>query len=89
LATVWQQKPKVLKGGTISDHRIYYKCLFHESKGCKAIKVIVQKATRTSTDYKGAHNHPLLPPDKQRISFEVKETVMSQLAVSAKPSVIQ
>lgn len=86
----WQQygnkKPKVLKDGTTSDHKLYYRC---SAKGCKAIKEIVKKATATSTDYKGAHNHPPLPPDKQRISFEAKEVVMSQLAVGAKPSVIQ
>jgi hypothetical protein len=84
-----EKKPTQSKEGVMTHHRKYYRCSEKKTKGCLAIKNVVTGPSGVKIDFKHAHNHPPLPPDKQRVSFEVKETVMSQLVVGTKPSVIQ
>lgn len=75
-----------LEPGEQTVLRKYYKCSEKNARGCKAKKDVTYLPSGTTIEYKNNHNHPLLK--KPSALAEVKEKVMSQLEVNAKPSVI-
>jgi WRKY DNA -binding domain len=65
--------------------KIYYACS-EKSKGCRAKKRVHEIPGGDVLTFQNPHNHP--PPKKPPTKPEVKQGVISQLSVGAKPTAI-
>jgi hypothetical protein len=81
-----ERKSGKIVPGEQTFSKMYYACSQKKPTGCKATKTVHFLPAGESVQFKEVHNHP--SSSKPKIDPEIKQTILSQLNVGGRPSVI-